>query len=112
MSIHERDQTVTLETPPTAATFYIIEAQSTDWQFLLMSLWTRKGEMPASEAFVGANNGFPVFYFAKSRFTAAEIAKLLGVTVEQLAVAENIILRAIGDQSKWERPTVPYAGWA
>jgi len=105
------------QAPPDPALYWTLEAQSDDWQWLIGEAIVRKAgpKLEPTDAFVNITNvQHPVFYLRRERFSVEEIVKLTGYTgdPEAFAKAKIIRLAPVGDQSRWEKPTVPYAGAA
>ncbi len=98
--------------------YFILEAQTEDWEYMIQMLITHKEKLETRDAFLQLDptmKQFPKFYLSKEKFTAAEIAKLIGYPHADLSVFDNvevIHLKPIGDQKAWEKPTVPYIGGA
>lgn len=99
--------------------YYMLEAQTSDWQWLLSNAIMKRnlnGDEAKPSAFVRMMPGdtHPVFFIRKDVLPPADLAKILGFkgAPEKLAGTDIIHLKPIGDQSQWQKPTVPYAGAA
>ena len=96
--------------------YYMLEAQTADWQWLLSSALITRNLNNTKFAFIRFEhpNAHPMFFIAKDKITPEELAKILGYKGEPAALSKTDIihLKPIGDQSKWQKPTVPYAGAA
>lgn len=103
--------------------YYMLDAQSADWQWLLSAAIVKEklseadpkaGTVPAAFIRMQEGDKFPKFFIKKSALSAEKLAQILGFKGEPqaLATTDVIHLKPIGDQSKWEKPTVPYAGAA
>ena len=112
------DGRVLTSTPPSHEHYFILEAQSADWQWLIQERIFRKGKdqkLDTRDAFVRIHEvPHPIFYLSKAIWTPEEIVGLLGpgATPEAVTEATIIHLKPIGDQSAWQMPSVPYAGSA
>lgn len=113
------DGTTALTKLPTYETHFILEAGHTDWDYLIQSLIVRYREanpklLPEDAFAFVTDSGVARYYLSKAVFPVAEIAKLIGSTAEpeRLNAAKIFRLGEQGDQSKWQKPTVPYAGAA
>lgn len=105
---------------PNSKNYFVLEAQTEDWMYLIQTLILTKtsgdGIVDPTLAFARIDPSSPhmKYYLSREKFTVDEIVKLLGFKGD-LSVfndVEVIHLKPIGDQSKWEKPTVGYAGAA
>ena len=102
---------------PTHKSYFILETQTIDWQWLVQNLIASKNSDNPQDAFVRIfpdPNAHPLFYLSRAVFKVEEIVKLIGYVGDPKVFedVEIIHLKPIGDQSKWEKPTVDYLGSA
>lgn len=106
------EDTVTLDKLPDSKTHFILETFSKDWDIILSRL-VRTKAVPMNDGFMWLHPPAPPTYFlSKASFTTEELGKALGIDPQVVAVGKVFRLRPLGDQSKWEKPTVDYTGEA
>lgn len=102
---------------PDPKSYFILETQTLDWQYIVQTLIVAKKSDDPKDAFVRVfpdPSAHPLFYLSREKFTADEIAKMIGYKGDMKVFedVEIIHLKPIGDQSKWQKPTVDYMGSA
>lgn len=111
------DDEVVLDKIPDHTTHFILTVSSDDWHTLIHYMIKDEelahGEFAPDDAFLKAEQGGSItatYYLKKARFSAARVGKLLGVEPARAAAAETIKLGKLGDQTAWQKATVPYRG--
>lgn len=107
-----------IDLTPTPEFYFILEAPTEDWQYIIQAKIVAKKLDDPKDAFVRVDVSgkvHPRYYLSRKKFTPAEIAKLIGFKGTDLSVfddVEIIRLKPIGNQTDWQKPTVPYVGGA
>jgi hypothetical protein len=109
---------------PNSKNYFVLEAQTEDWMFLIQRLIVDKTPMDdkgekmidptVAFARLDPNSPHLKYYLSREKFTAGEIAKLIGYRGD-MSVFEDIEvihLKPIGQQDDWEKPSVGYVGAA
>lgn len=93
--------------------YYEIEAQSTDWLYLLGKLVSDHKPETAEQCHTHLlPNGNALFHIAKDWMPAPDLARTLGTTPSKLLQSKRITLRPLAGSTGWQSPTVDYWGEA
>lgn len=104
--------TIELDSPPTPKDYYILEVYSLDWVWMINKFFQKNKHLKPEDGFVAQSGDWPIYFFRKDAVTAEQIAGILGATAEEVTKSQSIQLKRLGDQTKWEKPTVNYFGEA
>lgn len=105
------------ETVPTdqidLTAYYHLETSAGEWLWVINRLIRDHADKASpDDAMLGHGEGVTTFLLKKTRFTAAILAKALGVSPEAIEKAPKIVLKSLDTPEKFPAPTVDYVGVA
>lgn len=95
------------------AEFYEIQVLSADWIAILnrmINKFDKDGKSVKVE--LDPSGDMATYLLQRDVFPLAAVAAALGTSEAALDKAPKVILKAIGKQDDWQKPTVPYYGVA
>lgn len=93
--------------------YYMIEVRDDTWVVVLNHLLARHKKADDAQVVVNlTQEGNAVYYISKELVPLKAMAAALGVSPDQLARVQRVVLKKIKAEQNWQKPTVPYIGEA